>query len=297
MAAKPLTDAEILAKVPQGMDAVVIVKNATGLDDKVVEFLGTFIPKDEAPPVERMKPMANILEGLLDNPSAIKPGSPFLFVVKFKETLQEEPRMAILLDLADFKAFVGEAKPDAQGVYEIDSGVCVPYQGLVMFAEDAEELAALAKTPAGIKLSAPQTALLTGNDVYAHIDLAALMKAAAPLYEEEHQRLVERHPPDLGLVDQAPRDPLPAIVEHHERLDGSGYPFGLHGDQMSRMGRIVAVADVYDALTTDRPYRKAMGLNAVIEFMKQNSGDRFDPECVDALTVIAGRKDGPLLTE
>jgi len=192
VAAKPLTDAEILAKVPQGMDAVVIVKNATGLDDKVVEFLGTFMPKEEAPPVERMKPMANILEGLLDNPSAIKPGSPFLFVVKFKETLQEEPRMAILLDLADFKAFVGEAKPDAQGVYEIESGVCVPYQGLVMFAENAEELAALAKTPAGIKLSAPQTALLTGNDVYAHIDLVALMKAAAPLYEEEHQRLVER---------------------------------------------------------------------------------------------------------
>jgi len=111
VAAKPLTDAEILAKVPQGMDAVVIVKNATGLDDKVVEFLGTFMPKEEAPPVERMKPMANILEGLLDNPSAIKPGSPFLFVVKFKETLQEEPRMAILLDLAAFK--VPTKKPSA----------------------------------------------------------------------------------------------------------------------------------------------------------------------------------------
>jgi hypothetical protein len=190
--AKPLTDVEILAKVPQGMDAVVIVKSATGLDDKVVEFLGTFMPKEEAPPVEQMKPMANILEELLDNPSAVKPGSPFLFVVKFKESLDQDPQMAVLLDLADFKAFVGETKPDAQGVYEIDSGACVPYQGLIMFGKDADELAALAKIPAGIKLSAPQTALMTGSDVYAHIDLAALMKAAAPIYEKEHARIAER---------------------------------------------------------------------------------------------------------
>lgn len=119
------------------------------------------------------------------------------------------------------------------------------------------------------------------------------------LSDDEYEQ-IKKHP-GIGykIIEQVHllHNILPAIVEHHERLDGSGYPFGLHGDQMSRMGRIVAVADVYDALTTDRPYRKAMGLNAVIEFMKQNSGDRFDPECVEALTVIAARKDSPLLTE
>jgi HD-GYP domain-containing protein (c-di-GMP phosphodiesterase class II) len=119
------------------------------------------------------------------------------------------------------------------------------------------------------------------------------------LSDNEYEQ-IKKHP-GIGykIIEQVHllHNILPAIVEHHERLDGSGYPFGLHGDQMSRMGRIVAVADVYDALTTDRPYRKAMGLNAVIEFMKQNSGDRFDPECVEALTVIAARKDSPLLTE
>jgi putative nucleotidyltransferase with HDIG domain len=119
------------------------------------------------------------------------------------------------------------------------------------------------------------------------------------LSDDEYEQ-IKKHP-GIGykIIEQVHllHNILPAIVEHHERLDGSGYPFGLHGDQMSKMGRIVAVADVYDALTTDRPYRKAMGLNAVIEFMKQNSGDRFDAECVEALTVIAARKNDPLLTE
>ena len=77
---------------------------------------------------------------------------------------------------------------------------------------------------------------------------------------------------------------LPAIVEHHERLDGSGYPFGLRSEQISLMGRIVSVADVYDAITSDRPYRKAMDEESAIEYMNENSGRYFDEECVHLLT-------------
>ncbi len=76
---------------------------------------------------------------------------------------------------------------------------------------------------------------------------------------------------------------LPAIAEHHERLNGSGYPFGLHGDQISRMGRIVAVADVFDAMTTDRPYRKAMDIETVFDHLHENSDGLYDGECVQAL--------------
>jgi HD-GYP domain-containing protein (c-di-GMP phosphodiesterase class II) len=80
---------------------------------------------------------------------------------------------------------------------------------------------------------------------------------------------------------------LPAIIEHHERLDGSGYPMGLHGEQVSQMGRIVAVADVYDALTTDRPYRKAMDTIAALDLMHKDVDTRFDSRCIQALIQLA----------
>jgi putative two-component system response regulator len=69
---------------------------------------------------------------------------------------------------------------------------------------------------------------------------------------------------------------------HHEKFDGSGYPNGLSGQDIPLYGRIVAVADVFDALTSERPYKKAWELERAVEFMKENSGSHFDPICVDA---------------
>ena len=69
---------------------------------------------------------------------------------------------------------------------------------------------------------------------------------------------------------------------HHEKFDGSGYPQGLVGEDIPLFGRIVAVADVFDALTSERPYKKAWTLDAAVDFLKSNSGTHFDPRCVDA---------------
>ncbi len=69
---------------------------------------------------------------------------------------------------------------------------------------------------------------------------------------------------------------------HHEKYDGSGYPLGLKGDAIPLHGRIVAVADVFDALTTERPYKNAWELGQALDFLKQSSGSHFDPQCVDA---------------
>ena len=69
---------------------------------------------------------------------------------------------------------------------------------------------------------------------------------------------------------------------HHEKYDGSGYPRGLAGAAIPLRGRIVAVADVFDALTSERPYKKAWTLEAAAYFLKSNSGSHFDPACVDA---------------
>ncbi len=69
---------------------------------------------------------------------------------------------------------------------------------------------------------------------------------------------------------------------HHEKYDGSGYPLGLKGDAIPLHGRIVAVADVFDALTTERPYKNAWELDQALDFLKKSSGSHFDPQCVDA---------------
>jgi putative nucleotidyltransferase with HDIG domain len=70
---------------------------------------------------------------------------------------------------------------------------------------------------------------------------------------------------------------------HHERLDGKGYPFGLAGDAINLETRIVSVADVFDALTADRPYRKAMSTSAALAIMAKDVGTAFDGACFDAL--------------
>ncbi|HNT25179.1 MAG TPA: GAF domain-containing protein [Anaerolineales bacterium] len=77
---------------------------------------------------------------------------------------------------------------------------------------------------------------------------------------------------------------LPALAEHHERLDGTGYPLGLKGDQISLMGRIVAAADVFDAMTSDRPYRAAMPVEEVLDYLYQGVNLHYDGTCVQALT-------------
>lgn len=69
-------------------------------------------------------------------------------------------------------------------------------------------------------------------------------------------------------------------ITHHERLDGSGYPFGLRGDQLHEFSKIVAIADVYDALTTDRCYRKKLPANKAVDYLIEKSGTHFSSELV-----------------
>ncbi len=69
---------------------------------------------------------------------------------------------------------------------------------------------------------------------------------------------------------------------HHERWDGGGYPRGLLGEEIPTEGRIAAVADVFDALTSDRVYRPALPVKSAIQMMREESGRHFDPELLDA---------------
>ena len=74
-------------------------------------------------------------------------------------------------------------------------------------------------------------------------------------------------------------------LTHHEKWDGSGYPLGLSGEDIPLAGRITAVADVFDALTSRRPYKPALPLNRCFEIMEEGRGTHFDPRVLDAFLV------------
>ncbi len=82
--------------------------------------------------------------------------------------------------------------------------------------------------------------------------------------------------------------------DHHERLDGKGYPRGLEGDAIARETRIVSVADVFDALTADRPYRAAMPLDKALGIMRADLETAFDPTCFAALERALATIEGDL---
>jgi putative nucleotidyltransferase with HDIG domain len=86
-------------------------------------------------------------------------------------------------------------------------------------------------------------------------------------------------------------DCLPIVREHHERFDGKGYPYGVAGESISLHGRIFAVADVHDALISDRPYRKGMLPERVMTIMREGSGTQFDPRVVDAFFRVTLREE------
>jgi HD-GYP domain-containing protein (c-di-GMP phosphodiesterase class II) len=79
---------------------------------------------------------------------------------------------------------------------------------------------------------------------------------------------------------------LPVVELHHENWDGSGYPRGLKGDQTPRTARIVKVADAYDAMTSDRPYRRGMLHDDAIRILEKHAGTQFDIAAVQAFVTL-----------
>ncbi|HZP57754.1 MAG TPA: HD domain-containing phosphohydrolase [Dehalococcoidia bacterium] len=90
----------------------------------------------------------------------------------------------------------------------------------------------------------------------------------------------------VGFLEGA----LPILLYHHERFDGGGYPFGLEGDKIPIDARIFAVVDSYDAMTSDRPYRKAMSHEDAMQEIRANSGTQFDPNVVAAFEAMMAAK-------
>jgi putative two-component system response regulator len=98
---------------------------------------------------------------------------------------------------------------------------------------------------------------------------------------EQEMRIIKKHPEwgaDVARRAQLSNAIINVILHHHEAYDGSGYPYGLKGELIPLEARIVSLADVYDALTSDRPYRKAHSVEQAIEIMASMTGKAFDPD-------------------
>ncbi|GAA0947326.1 HD-GYP domain-containing protein [Streptomyces rhizosphaericus] len=113
-----------------------------------------------------------------------------------------------------------------------------------------------------------------------------LLRKNGPLTPDE-RRVIELHPEygdemvrGIGFLGEA----RAAILHHHERLDGSGYPYGLAGAQIPEFARVVAVADAFDAMTSTRTYRRARPVPTAVAELQRCAGSQFDPRMVGALT-------------
>lgn len=113
----------------------------------------------------------------------------------------------------------------------------------------------------------------------------SILKAPRKLTSEEWE-LMKQHPTigaDILSKSQAPLFQMAALVAlgHHERWDGTGYPSGLKGEEIPLAARIVALADVFDALTMERPYKKAWPIEEAYQYLRDNAGSHFDPALVE----------------
>jgi HD-GYP domain-containing protein (c-di-GMP phosphodiesterase class II) len=120
-----------------------------------------------------------------------------------------------------------------------------------------------------------------------------ILRKASALTDEEYE-IMKQHPTKgAHILDAVPalKAMAGAGLMHHENVDGSGYPDGLKGDAIPLLGRIVSVADAFDAMTTDRPYSKAMTFEAALARLRFLAGKKFDLKCVEAMEKASAAGD------
>lgn len=131
------------------------------------------------------------------------------------------------------------------------------------------------------------------HDVGKSIMPITVLKKENKLTRDEYNQIKEHAKQGFRILQKYkfPSDVLFAALLHHEKYDGSGYPIGFIGKEIPVIARIINICDVFDALTSNRPYRKAYSLEAAIQIM-QSTREHFDPELLDIfLTAVVNRKD------
>jgi putative nucleotidyltransferase with HDIG domain len=168
----------------------------------------------------------------------------------------------------------GEAEP-SPSIYLVSDLLEAKARHLVNHANRVSFYATLVATRLELSLAEQQ---LLSLGALAH-DLDLIHAPDASVLREQSDR--KSHHPDVGAkIGRAiglPADTLQIIALHHERWDGTGYPFGLQGEQIPFLARLVSLAQTFDELTADSPGKRPLSIKAALERIEQDSGSAFDP--------------------
>ena len=131
----------------------------------------------------------------------------------------------------------------------------------------------------------------------------SILMKPGPLTEEEREEMKKHAAFGETVIEKIQEDAIESVFlshakimagTHHERWDGKGYPRGISGVNIPLQGRLMAIVDVYDALISERPYKKAMPTEEALKIIKQSSGSQFDPALVDVFITVVN-KNSPLI--
>lgn len=163
-------------------------------------------------------------------------------------------------------------------------------------SENVAEYARLIAEGLGLDEQEVDLAYICGivHDVGKIVVPETILNKPGTLTPEEFEQM-KRHPEKgaailshISWLEQI----VPVVVAHHERHDGRGYPLGLKGEEIPLLSRILAVADAFDAMTSDRSYRQALSVRVAIQELRHNAGLQFDPRIVDAFINILQKYHG-----
>jgi two-component system, response regulator RpfG len=233
------------------------------------------------------------------------------FLIKPLDDHETRARCANLLELRRHKIVLSDQARVLQ--YQVDKSVAEIHE------RELETLAKLAKagefrdkTTGNHLMRMAKYSALVGQHLGLGAETVHVLEVAAPMHDigkigipdsvllkegplTQQEIDVMRGHPRMGydILKGSPSKYLSmgAIIAlgHHEKFDGSGYPNGLHGEDIPLVARVVAVADVFDALVSERPYKHAWHLDEGIDFLKGQRGKHFDALCVDAFLADRGR--------
>ena len=236
------------------------------------------------------------------------------FLIKPLYEHETRARCANLLELRRHKIVLSDQARVLQ--YQVDKSVSEIHE------RELETLAKLAKagefrdkTTGNHLMRMARYSALIGTNLGLGAETAHVLEVAAPMHdigkigipdaillkdgplsrgEDDTMRTHPRIGYDILKGSPSKYLSMGAIIAlgHHEKFDGSGYPNGLHGDDIPLVARIVAVADVFDALVSERPYKHAWPVGEGIDYLKAQRGRHFDPRCVDAFLADPTKVEG-----